>query len=374
MRLSFKYRTYANKETLDNASSWLDTCRYLYNWGLEQRITAYKEYGFTISKYDQQNELPELKKRIPEYAQVGAQCLQDVLNRLDKSYKAFFRRVKLGKKAGFPRFKGKNWYDSFTLTQAGWRLERNHLFIRNVGVFKLRLSRPIQGDIKTVTMRRSAFGKWYACFSCDNVPEKKLEPCNKTIGIDVGITSMAVDSEGHKIDNPRFSNKSMAQSRVRQRRLCRRVKGSNSRKQARLLVSKAHEKVTNQRTDFLHKVANYYIKSYGTISVENLNIQGMVKNHHLARHILDGAWGQFFTMLSYKAESAGRILIKVAPHNTSQNCSGCGKKVPKKLAQRIHTCTHCGLIMDRDENAARNICQAGQACQALTKERTLCVA
>jgi putative transposase len=374
MRLTYKYRIYANQETLRNACNWINICRNLYNWALEQRITAYKEYGFGLSYSDQQNELPELKKRIPEYTQVGSQCLQNVMGRLDKSYKSFFRRIKSGEKVGFPRFKGKNWYDSFTLTTHGWKLDKNHLFIRNVGVFKLHLSRPIQGDIKTVTIRRSATGKWYVCFTCDNVPENKLQTSDKSIGIDVGITSMAVDSEGHKIENPRYSNKSMAQLRVRQRRLCRRIKGSNSRKQARLLVAKSHEKVANQRTDFLHKVANYYIKSYGTISVENLNIQGMVKNHHLARHILDGAWGQFFELLSYKAESAGRILIKVAPQNTSQNCSGCGEKVPKKLAQRIHACPNCGLIMDRDENAARNICQAGQACQALTKERTLCVA
>ena len=158
--------------------------------------------------------------------------------------------------------------------------------------------------------------------------------------------------------------------------ICRRVKGSHSRAQARLLVAKAHEKVTNQRKDFLHKVANYYIQSYGTISVEDLNISGMVRNHHLARHILDGAWGQFFEMLSYKAECAGRTLIRVAPQNTSQLCSGCGIKVPKKLAERIHCCYNCGLVIDRDENAALNILSrgVGQTPQVLTKEDALCVA
>jgi putative transposase len=366
MRLTSKYRIYANQETLENASNWIDICRNLYNWALEQRITAYKEYGFALTPYGQMAELPAYKKNHIETTQANVQCMREVIKRLDNAYNLFYKRLKTNTKAGFPRFKSVARYNSFTMQHNGWKLKDNNLFIRNVGIFKLRLSRPIQGDIKTVTIRRSAANEWYVCFACDNVPEHKLEPCGKSVGIDVGITSMATDSEGHKIDNPRYSNKSMAQLRVRQRRLSHRIKGSNSRKQARLLVAKSHEKVANQRTDFLHKVANYYIKSYGTISVENLNIQGMVKNHRLARHILDGAWGQFFELLSYKAESAGRILIKVAPQNTSQNCSGCGKKVPKKLAQRIHACPNCGLILDRDENAARNINQVGQTCQALT--------
>jgi putative transposase len=203
---------------------------------------------------------------------------------------------------------------------------------------------------------------------------QKLPESDKSIGLDVGIKAFCVDSEGHKTDNPLFLKQGLTQLRHRQRVLCRRVKGSHGRAEARRQVAKAHEKVANQRKYFLHKVANGYIAEYGVIAIEQLNIKGMVRNHCLARSVQDSAWGEFFEMLSYKAESAGRILIKVPAQNTSQNCSGCGEKVPKTLAERTHACPHCGLVLDRDENAARNISQAGQACQALTKEVALCVA
>jgi putative transposase len=374
MKRTYKYRAYANQEALENAGRWLDICRRLYNWGLEQRITAYKEFGVALTGYGQCYGLPDLKKANPEYTTVDAQCLQDILDRVDKTYKAFFRRVKSGEKAGFPRFKGKNQFSSFSLRQHSWWLNGRKLRIAKVGTFKLHLSRPICGRVKTVTMYKDTIGRWYACFSCDEVPEQRLPENDKAIGLDVGIKSFCVDSEGRKTSNPLFFKRGQAQLRRRQRVLSRRVKGSHGRAQARLQVAKAHEKVANQRRDFLHKVANHYISKYGVIAVENLNIKGMVRNHHLARSIQDSSWGEFFRMLSYKAESAGRILIEVPAYNTSQNCSGCGEKVPKTLADRIHACPHCGLVMDRDENAAKNINRAGQARQALTKEVALCVA
>lgn len=253
-------------------------------------------------------------------------------------------------------------------------MEGKYLSIRNIGRFKLRLSRLIDGDIKTVTIRRASTGKWYACFSCDNVPEKRLAKSDIPVGIDVGIRAFCVDSEGDKIDNPAYFRQSERLLRRRQRTLCRRVKGSSRRSKARILVAKAHEKVVNQRWDFLHKVANQYIANYGLIFIEDLNIEGMVRNHHLSKSISDSSWGRFFELLTYKAVEAGRLVVKVSPQNTSQLCSGCGEKVPKSLVVRIHTCPHCGLVMGRDENAARNISQVGQTCQAITKEVALCVA
>jgi len=279
MRKTFKYRLLDNRGSFGRADNWLNLCRNLYNCALEERITAYKQNRIVVSSYSQINELPELKVAFPEYRVVDAQVLQDVLERLDRAYKAFFRRVKNGEKAGFPRFKGKDRYDSFTLKQHSWKLDGRYLSIRNVGRFKLRLSRLIEGNIKTVTIRREATGKWYACFSCDKVPEIRLPYSDKAIGLDVGIKSFLVDSEGNRVDNPQYFRQSERLLRVRQRTLSRRVKGSNSRKDARLLVAKAHEKVKNQRNDFLHKLANHYIKNYGTICVEDLNIKGMVRNH-----------------------------------------------------------------------------------------------
>ena len=376
MKKTYKYRLLGSKLSFFNADGWLMLCQRLYNVALEQRISIYRQNKGSISCYSQVNQLPELRASFPEYRDVGSQVLQDVLERLDKAYKAFFRRVKNGSgKAGFPRFKGRDRYDSYTLKQTGWKLDGRYLSIRNVGRFKLRLSRPVEGDIKTVTIRRESTGKWYVCFSCDKVPEHKLEPSDKAIGIDVGIKSFCVDSDGNKVDSPAYLRHSERLLRIRQRVLSRRVKGSHSRRKARKLVAKSHEKVTNQRNDFLHKVANQYIANNGVICVEDLNVSGMVKNHHLAKSISDAGWGKFFELLFYKAEEAGRVVIKVPRFEpTSKTCSQCGAiNQELKLSDRQWVCKSCGVLHDRDYNAAKNIRGVGQTLQALTKENTPCV-
>ena len=377
MKRTYKYRIYANREVLSKADNWIFLCRRLYNTALEQRIAIYRQNKGSISCYSQVNQLPDLKKGFPEYREVGSQVIQGVIERLDKAYKAFFRRVRNGDgKVGFPRFKGRNRYDSFTLKQCGWKLEGNYLSIRNVGRFKLKLSRQIAGDIKTVTIRREATGKWYVCFSCTNVPERVLEKSISSIGIDVGIKSFLVDSEGNKVNNPKYFRQSEKFLRRSQRKLCRGVKGSNRRGKARLLVAKAYEKVKNQRNDFLHKVANQYITNYGIIFIEDLNIKGMVRNHHLSKSIADSSWGKFFEMLHWKAEEAAREVIKIPRFEpSSKTCSDCGA-INKDLTlnDRQWVCQACGVLHDRDYNAAMNINRVGQTLQAITKEDALCVA
>lgn len=348
--------------TFSNADNWLELCRRLYNVALEQRITIYHQNKGSISCYSQMNQLPELKEAFPEYRDVGSQVLQEALERLDKAYAGFFRRIKNGNgKAGFPRFKGKDRYDSFTLKQCGWELDGKYLSIRNVGKFKLMLSRPLEGVIKTVTIRRNATGKWYVCFSCDNVPEKRLPESNKAVGIDVGIKSFLVDSEGNKVENPQYFRQSERLLRRRQRTLCRRVKGSHGRHKARILVAKSHEKVKNQRLAFLHKTANHYVKNYGILVFEDLNIKGMVRNHNLAKSISDASWGKFFEMLNYKAEEAGRTVIKVPRFEpTSKTCSACGAiNQELTLSDRQWVCKSCGVLHDRDINGAKNIHTVG---------------
>ena len=372
MKKTYKYRLLGNKQTFIKADEWLMLCQRLYNTALEQRINIYRQRKETISCYSQINQLPELRAEFPEYADVGSQVLQDVIERLGKAYKSFFRRVKSSKgKAGFPRFRSRDRYDSFTLKQAGWKLDGKYLTIRNVGRFKLRLSRPIEGDIKTVSIRREV-GKWYVCFSCDKVPEHKLEPCSKDVGIVVGIKSFSVDSDEHREFNPTYFRHAEKQLRIRQRVLSKRVKGSQGRKDARLLVAKAHDKVTNQRNDFLHKVANHYITNYGRIYIEDLNIKGMVKNHHLAKSINDAGWGKFFEMLNWKAEEAARIVIKVPRFEpTSKTCSACGAiNQELELSDRQWVCKSCGVLHDRDYNAAKNILRVGQTLQELTYGKT----
>jgi len=219
-----------------------------------------------------------------------------------------------------------------------------------------------------VTIRRESTGKWYVCFSCANVPERVLEKSTNSIGIDVGIKSFLVDSEGNKVDNPAYFRVAQAELMRRQRTLCRRMKGSHRRRKARLLVARSHEKVKNQRNDFLHKTANHYIKNNGIIAIEDLNIKGMVRNHCLAKSITDTGWGIFFGFLDYKAAEAGRTLIRIPRFEpSSKKCSECGAiNQDLTLSDRQWVCKSCGVLHDRDYNAAKNILAVGQTIQELT--------
>jgi len=367
MKKTFKYRLLGNRKSFGKADNWLMLCRRLYNTALEQRIVIYRQNKDSISCYDQINQLPELKVDFPEYSDVGSQVLQNVLERLDSAYKGFYRRIKARDKAGFPRFRGRDRYNSFTLKQHGWKLADRYLTIRNIGRFKLRLSRPIEGNIKTVTICKES-NKWYACFSCDKVPEKVLAKSDKSIGLDVGIKSFLADSEGSKVDNPQYFRQAEKQLRLRQRTLSRRKKGSNGRSDIRLLVTKAYGKVKNQRNDFLHKTANYYVAKYGKIYIEDLNIKGMVKNRHLSKSISDTSWGKFFELLNYKAAEAGREVIRIPRFEpSSKTCSACEAiNQELKLSDRQWVCKSCGTLHDRDYNAAKNIRRVGQTLQELT--------
>lgn len=361
MRRTFKFRAVVNKETEANCRKWFWLCRTLYNMGLEQRIAACKQRK-SISVYEQMGQLVGLKNDFPEFKAVGSQVLQNVLGRLDKAFKFFFKS-----KFGFPRFKSRDRYKSFTLKQSGWKLEGRYLYVKNIGRFKMFLSRPIQGVIKTITIKQSSTGKWFVMFSCKDVPVRPLSASDAEIGIDVGIKYFLADSKGNFVGNPQFFRKSVKLLRRRQRNLSRKKRRSNRRKKSRLLVAKAHEKITDQRNDFLRKIANSYVEKYGKIYIENLNVKGMVKNRHLSKSISDVSWAKFFNFLVQKAEGAiGRSIIKVSPRNTSQICSACGELVRKSLSVRVHNCPYCGLVLDRDTNAAINIKQRGQRCQALT--------
>jgi len=360
MKKTFQYRLQANSQTIQRAELWLDRCRHLYNAALEQRI-SYRQRKRSISRFKQSNQLPDLRSAFPEYKEVGSQVLQDVIERLDKTYTAFFRRVKNGETPGFPRFKGRNRYNSFTLTQAGWKLDGKYLSITNLGAFKLRLSRPIEGNIKTITIRRASTGEWFVTFSCDNVAEKPLPKTGKTIGIDVGCESFLTMSDGTKIGNPRFFKNSQNKLAMRQQRLSRKTKGSKRKEKARILVAKSHERIANQRRDFHFKMANQLVKYYDTICIEKMDAWNSTTA--LNRSMRDVAWFGFFDILHFKAEEAGREVIEVPAKDTTQLCSQCGARVPKDLSVRVHSCPSCDLELDRDHNAALNILRLGQSLQ-----------
>lgn len=369
MNRTFKYRLYSNKETIDKSENWLRLCRDLYNTALEQKIGYWKQNHERLSTYEQMNQLPELKLSFPEYKQVNAQTLQNVIERLDNAYIKFFQKIKQGEKKGFPRFKGENRYDSFTLkSQCGWELDGKYLKISKIGRFKIKISRPIQGSIKQITIKRTPTNKWYAYFICDNVIPKSFPETKKEVGIDVGIKSFAVDSDKLYIDNPLYFQQSENKLRRQQRKLSRRQLRSNNWQKARLQVAKTYEKITNQRYDYLHKLANYYIDRYGVIYIEDLDIRNIMRsNNILSKSILDSSWGVFSKLLTEKAEEAGRTVFRVPTKFTSQICSRCGKLVPKDVHSRKHSCPYCGLEIDRDYNSAINILRRGHRLLAETE-------
>jgi len=358
MNRTFKYRIYANKSTSAKMEKWISFCRQLYNLALEQRIQAYKTHQKSISKFQQMREVTELRRAFSDYNEINSSVLCNVIKRLDRAYSSFFRRIKLKEKAGFPRFKNVNRYNSITFRD-GWKLKGKYLNITKVGIFKIKLSRPILGDIQEVIIKKSN-DKFYVSFCCKNVPQKILPKTNNEIAIDVGCESFLTDSNNRKVINPRFFKQTQKKLTKLQQSFSRKKRFSNRRKKQKIIIAKKHQKIFNQRQDFHYKVANQLIKKYGVIYIEKLN--SWTSWRSLNRSMRDVAWFQFFDILRFKAEEAGRDVVEVPAKNTSKMCSACGEIVPKDLSCRIHSCS-CGLKIDRDYNAALNILKLGQSSQ-----------
>ncbi|MCY9665850.1 transposase [Paenibacillus alginolyticus] len=352
MQRTYKFRLYPTKEEQENIHFVLECCRLLYNRLLAERIAAYKQSGRSLTYYEQKATLPERKLYIPALKNVHSQVLQNVVERLDKAYQAFFRRVKNAEKAGYPRFKPESQYNSFTYPQSGFSIEGKQLLLSKIGDVRIRLHRQPQGRIKTCTIIVKN-DNYYACFSCE-VESQRLPVSEKQIGIDLGVSQLAVTSDGDRIESPKFLRKSEDKLKRKQRAVSKKKHGSNRRRKAVRELAKLHEKVANQRRDYAHKESRKLVNEYGLIAFEDLNIQRMVKNHRLAKSIVDAGWSGLVQFVTYKAESAGRQVVQVNPYNTSQQCSNCGEIVKKSLAVRVHQCS-CGYVADRDENAAINI-------------------
>jgi putative transposase len=360
MLKAYKFRIYPTKSQRTKMERTLDLCRWTYNETLEIRKTAWEDEGKSLSKYETNNLLPEWKENKPELKEVFSQVLQNVHERVDLALKAFFRRVKAGEKPGYPRFKGIGRYDSFTYPQKGFKVDSGKLYLSKIGEIKIKLHRPIEGKIKRLTVRRSATGKWYACFSVDleDLPKPPWKD-GSLVGVDVGLESFATLSNGEKIANPRFFREEEHELARVQRKLSKAPKGTPERKKALKVVERVHERIANKRYEFAHRISNQLVNRYGLIAFEDLNIKGMMQNHNLAKSIGDVAWNMLVTLTSYKAESAGSMVVLVDPRNTSKMCSRCGILVEKTLSDRVHNCPQCGLSMDRDWNAAINILRLG---------------
>ncbi len=357
---TFKYRLKPSKSQRTQLDRTLELCRWVFNETLATRKNTWEQEKKTLSLYDTNKRLTIWKRDHPELVRVHSQVLQNVQERVDLAFKAFFRRVKAGEKPGYPRFRGYGRYASFTFKQSGFELlpAGKGLLISKIGAVRIVLHRPIQGRVKTLTVQRDAVGNWYACFACEVDPQP-LPYNGLAVGVDVGLESFATLSNGVKIDNPRFFRHAEQGLAQVQRLLTRAEKGTPERAKRRKAVQHVHQRIANRRKDFAHKLSRELVNSFGMISFENLNIRNMLQNHRLAKSISDAAWKQLITYTTYKAENAGRRVVSVDPRNTSRICSCCGTLVEKSLSVRVHACPVCGLVMDRDENASHNILRLG---------------
>lgn len=374
MLKTFKYRLYPSKSQTRTLDATLETCRRFYNECLSERKTAYEQEKRVVGRVEQLRKVKLLKETEPSAKEIHSHVLQLVVSDLDKAFQGFFRRVKNGETAGYPRFKGYNRFDSFGYKEYenGFYLDGRRLKLSRIGRIAVRWHRPLEGQIKTVRIKRKA-GYWYACFVCE-VDARPLEPTGQSVGVDVGLASVITTSNGEKKDNPRWYKQKQAKLRVIQRRVCRRQPRGCNRRKAVLQLQRQHERVQNQRRDYLNKLAYELVSQNDLIALEDLNVEKMVRNRRFSKNIMDAGWGYFRLRLEAKAVEAGRTIVAVPPAYTSKTCSNCGAVFEHLTIYDRQVKCACGLSLDRDHNAAINILRAGQALWASTWHTGACVA
>lgn len=356
MILTFKYRLKVTTSQDSYLECMLREQRDLYNAALEERIDCYRKTKRALSYFDQTKELSEWRHCDSDAERTSVQVQRWTLKKVDNAFKAFFKRLKnKDGKVGFPRFKSINRWRSFGFNEfKGVTIKDSKLnFSGLLNPINVRIHRPLpNGKIKTCVFTKDHKG-WFICLFLGIRPRNK-RLTNKCIGIDAGIASLMSLSNGEHIENIKPLKRVQRQLRLRQRALSRCKRDSNRRQKIGREVTKLYVNIRNSRRTYLHQVSRKIINDYDIVAIENLNIKGLILGN-LSQNIQDAGWGILFKMLRYKAERAGVRLIEVDPKNTSQLCSGCGAMVPKDLKVRTHGCPHCGLVLDRDVNAARNI-------------------
>ena len=361
MIISYTYRAYPDATTEGRLNTALDTCRWLYNKLLEE-CNAAKENGSSPTMRGMQARIVMLKEENPFLKGVYSKVLQMVNYTLWSNIRALSQTKKNGRKIGKLRFKSASRYRTLNYNQSGFKIDREQSTITfsKIGTIPFFMHRPYEGTVKGVLITRSG-DTWYVIIQAEQeVSEPKKE--GRSVGIDVGLTSFAVDSDGTAIENPRFFEQSKEKIKKLQRSLARKKRFSKNWMKGKAKLERVYNHITNQRRDFLHKLSRYYVDTYATICVEDLDIKGLQEKGNstgLHRSIHDVSWGRFHSYLAYKAESAGTNVIAVDPRNTTQMCSNCGSIVKKTLSDRIHECLYCGFVADRDYNAAVNIHRMG---------------
>ncbi len=370
-RKAFTYRLYPTDKQEQALAEMLDTHRHLYNRALAERKSAWEERCESVPYGQQSAHLKEERTPNASLGRTNFSSCQATLRRLDRAFQAFFRRIKAGETPGYPRFKGKNRFDTveFPSYGDGCKLDGTVVYFQHIGRIKMKLQRPVEGTIKTISFKHEADG-WHVVFSCE-LPDTEVPPSPlPATGSDLGLKVFLVTADGHEVAPPRYSRKAQKALRRAQRAVARKQQGSNRRKKAVQRLAKQHLHVANQRRNFHHQVAHELISQYGVIAHEALNIQGIARTR-LAKSTHDVGWGQFLHILHSKAEGAGVRVIAVPPANTTQQCSACGAlpatpEQRKTLSDRVHFCPSCGYVADRDLNAAQNILRLGRSLQAST--------
>ena len=367
---SIRYRLYPTATQENRLLDTLEICRNLYNHFVFESRLAYKE-GYRANH----DELARIIPCITAGQQIYSKVAQPVIDQFYRNLSVLKSLKEKGRVNGILRFKSKQHFKSFTYNQSGFHIlhddDDRKLKLSKIGKIKIVLHREIEGIIKEIHIKRESSGKWFAIIIV--VSNKKItlvkqqhqqQQPNKPVGLDVGIKNFVYDSKDNVVEHPSILKKSAAKLAKAQRVFSRRLKGSSNRARQRIKVARIHEKIANQRKDFLHKLSRHYINRYDGIFVEDLKIVGNMakakkKKNNLSKSILDSSWSTFFDMLEYKAENAGILFRRVVASGTSQRCSRCGNIVKKSLAIRTHCCPNCKLNIDRDHNASINILQRG---------------
>jgi len=409
VRVAYQYRLRLSKHQATKIDDWLSMLCSQYNYLLADRFNWYEQNRSAVNAcpllchlpelrdnpdyYNQKKTLPQLKKTHPWYSEIYSQVLQDVVKRVKVTFDRFLKGDSNGKRSGKPRFKSRSRYRTFTYPQmkeeclqgfgvsAQRSTERsrrspngNLINLPMFGKVKLILHRPLPDGfkIKTASVTKKSDG-YYVTLSLEDKTVPEIKPDfnpDKITGIDVGLKDFLTTSEGETVAIPEHYRKAQKRLRVIQKRVSRRKKGSNRRQKAVRQLGKQHKKVADKRKDFNFKTANYLLSKYDVVAHEELNIKGLARTR-LAKSVLDAGWSSFLSILTNKAENAGLLVVPVSAHNTSQDCSNCGKRVPKKLHIRWHDCPDCGCSKDRDHNAAINIKNRAEGHSVLKAQRLL---
>jgi putative transposase len=354
----FRYRIYPNKEQEKQINQMLGNARFVYNWALDRRIKEYQAEKKNVSAFTLMTELTQLKKQ-PEYDWLKlsvAQSLQQSIVNMDKAFTRFFKQKK-----GFPKFKSKHKGTHKVGFPQNTKVDfvNNKVSVNKIGWIKTKISRTFDGKIKTATIEKTPTGKFFISITVE-LPDVKVKqkPISKTnaVGIDTGIKTFATLSDGTEIENPKHLKNNLQRLKVLQKRASKKQKGSVNRKKANLQVARLHERIANQRLDFLHKTTTAIAKQYDTVACENLNISGMLRNHKLAQSIADLGLGKFYTLLQYKMAEQGGNYLEIGRFEPSSKMCGCGAiNKNLQLSDREWVCSECGTINQRDILAANNI-------------------